>query len=223
MAQQIDLDSDLARFLQKPGWELCPSRRWMLVKAPSKREAHHFTLMFGDVLAAWTKRFNVYVNYGNKIFEIPNMTNSNQRSFLQFSQSPRLTLPLLRVAEEIMNHPEQSLGIVRVADQAQMAVNGGQDGRYLFGADPLHYSQLKRHQYWNAEDLRTFNLDWPRRLDINSENWSQFRYRVRYPSPGKDLNGPDDTLMICDFRLIDDGFGNLYHLGRNVGMEAISP
>jgi hypothetical protein len=143
-------------------------------------------------------------------------------TYLELGQQAKLTLPLLRIADDILSHPEKSRGLVRLEDQAQIVVSGGGDGQYLMGAAPNHYNQLKRPDYWSAESLADFERDWRRRLTVGGD-WETFEYMIRYPSPGKDLSPglPPDTKMITDFRLVDDGFGNLFHYCQNRDLISI--
>lgn len=218
------LDQQMACLMQCDGWEVLPVRSHIVFKAPGKKAAYRFIRQYSDALSRY--RCPVYVTFDDlTVITANNCTGEKimeYGTYLELGQQAKLTLALLRIADDILSHPEKSRGLVRLEDQAQIVVSGGGDGRYLMGAAPNHYSQLKRPDYWSPESLADFERDWRRRLTVGGD-WETFEYMIRYPSPGKDLSPglPPDTRMITDFRLVDDGFGNLFHYCQNRDLTSL--
>ncbi|MEM9008094.1 MAG: hypothetical protein AAGE59_31875, partial [Cyanobacteria bacterium P01_F01_bin.86] len=62
------------------------------------------------------------------------------------------------------------------------------------------------------------NRDWMRELEPNSDKWLEYRYRAINPENDRDLSNPTMQL-VSRYHLIDDGFGQLFHLGQNIALE----
>lgn len=216
-------DAQIALLMQQPGWQCYPARSYVLFEAPDKQSAYNFIQRYSEALAAYWCPVYLTVDRLSAIAANYKTGRSIMSElYLEFGQSAKLTLPLLRIADEMLSHPEQSTGLVRVADNAQIVVTGGAEGAFMMGASPEHYNQLRREQYWDAESLHGFEQEWRSRLTIGGD-WETFEYLIRYPSPGKVLGSrmPPDSKMITDFRLVEDGNGNLYHYCRNRDLIAI--
>ncbi|MEO1146309.1 MAG: hypothetical protein AAFY26_12030 [Cyanobacteria bacterium J06638_22] len=150
------------------------------------------------------------------------MTNSteDQSPILQLGQRVRLTIPLLRVVETMLGDSSISYSLVRLSDQAQIAVNGGNDGRFLSGAALEETVTWRREDYWRPNDLAEFNRAFRQEQTPNSDRWFEYRYRARNPSLSLDLQQYDMEL-VTRYKLIDDGFGQLYHLGQNIELTQV--
>lgn len=236
----------LAEFVQEisqPGWEYFlegkpPGFLRLRVTAPSRKAALAILDKHSKSLLSVAEKMRCFVGYKDaagdtvaKLFEIlterqleTNRPRRGTMSNLIEVECPAIvvTLPLLRTFDEILSS-NASMGLVRIADEQQLAVNGGANGEFLAGASKGFFNQFKRSDYWKPSDLENFSKDWRQRLQSGSKNWTEFTYRVRYPEPGKPLGAglPPDRLMTSAFRLVDDGNGNFYHLCKNVAWQEI--
>ena len=220
--KHLELDSRLIISVSQPGWTLHPPSKlgYVRIDAPDKIRCHWLIKNHGDALDRLTTKFSVAVGYQHSpaVIWIPQKMNNStedQSPILQLGQRVRLTIPLLRVVETMLGDSSISYSLVRLSDQAQIAVNGGNGGRFLSGAALEETVTWRREDYWRSNDLAEFNRAFRQEQTPNSDRWFEYRYRARNPSLSLDLQQYDMEL-VTRYKLIDDGFGQLYHLGQNI-------
>ena len=130
---------------------------------------------------------------------------------------------LLDVFGMMLSNPDRSLSLVHIPSQQQISVNGGADGQFLLSASIEQTTQWTRDQYWWAEDLERFNRDWVREMSPDSDQWFEYRYKIDSMAPiqGRPVQQPDHEL-VSQYRLITGPNSTMFHLGENLGMEAIA-
>lgn len=226
--KDLEIDTRLIILTCQPGWTLYPPSQlgYVRIDAPDKASCYWLTRQHGDALDRLANRFSVILGYKNApaVIWIPqtmnNSSTEDQSPILQLGQRIRLSIPLLRVVETMLSDSSVSYSLVRLSDQAQVAVNGGSGGRFLAGAALEDTVTWAREDYWQPSDLADFNRAFRQEQTPNSDRWFEYRYRARNPALGLDLQ-QYNMQLVTRYKLIDDGFGQLYHLGQNV--ELILP
>lgn len=233
MTQNLELASKLMLIASQPDWGFSAPLQhgYVSIMAPNKAAHRWFLDTCAEDIESLSSRFCVLVGYAGsaelvtalcKTEQVNSMTDSGISSpLLQLGQKVRLTVPLLRTVELMLSDPTTSYSLVRLSDQAQIACNGGSSGRFLAGADLEDVVTWTRDQYWHPGDLETFNRDWMRDMEPNSERWMEYRYRAINPDSDTDRLRPTMNL-VSRYRLIDDGFGQLFHLGQNLDINEIA-
>ncbi|MEO1297746.1 MAG: hypothetical protein AAFW75_18590, partial [Cyanobacteria bacterium J06636_16] len=226
-------ENKLALIASQPNWRLAApvEHGYISITAPNKAAHRWFLEVCSEEIESLASRFCVLVGYAGsvelvtalcKTRQVNSMTTdpATHSPLLQLGQKVRLTVPLLRTVELMLSDPSVSYSLVRLSDQAQVACNGGSSGQFLAGADLENVVTWTRDQYWHPGDLDTFNRDWMRELEPNSERWFEYSYRAINPGTDTDRHNPTMNL-VSRYRLIDDGFGQLFHLGQNIELQMI--
>lgn len=233
MMQNLELTSKLMLIASQPSWGFSAPLQhgYVSIMAPNKAAHRWFLDTCAEEIEDLSGRFCVLIGYAGsselvtalcKPSQVNSMAtgSSNDSPLLQLGQKVRLTVPLLRTVELMLSDPTVSYSLVRLADQAQIACNGGSSRQFLAGADLENVVTWTRDQYWHPDDLENFNRDWVRELEPNSQRWMEYRYRAINPENDSDRLSPTMRL-VSRYRLIDDGFGQLFHLGQNLELETI--
>lgn len=129
--------------------------------------------------------------------------------------SLRLSRSLLDVFGYFLENPELKGALVRRADNRQIAMSEASQG---ICSIPLEEAvKRRREDYWHLPDLDQFMRESRRQLEPdNPDSTLEFSWR----SNGYGSNWRQFTNR---YRLIRDGFGNLYEVSENLGVDACQP
>lgn len=72
-------------------------------------------------------------------------------------------------------------GIVRMSDERQVVMASGMAGVLLSGVGINETTNWRRPEFWHPDDLRNFNRDWQRQLDVEGNGSIEYRYRIHKP------------------------------------------
>lgn len=224
------LDSQIIRQTRKKGWHLYPPSPagFVRIHAPTQEDVNEFVdnlceqldelATFNTVVISNSETQQPYI-----LRQAPTMTSSTtspESVILQLGQRIAITRELLPIINLMAGDTNVSYALVRLRDQAQIAVNGGDGGRFLAGSALQDTVTWRRDQYWHPGDLSEFQ-QWSRQeLQPNSDRWSEYRYRASNPETATDLLLPTMQLT-TRYRLIDDGIEQ-YHLALNVDISEIA-
>lgn len=230
-SRSISEDLLVGLFDQKR-WSLATNAPWwQVLRVPTWEDCAYLIKYFKPVLAQWAStKMAIYLEYDqgricqiNQLGEIMDAQIPEPLS-LAIGGPMRANRALLDVFGQMLSSPERSLGLVRLADERQISVSGGVDGKYLVGASVDQANQWKRSDYWHPEDLSEFNRACQQSMSTDSDQWFEYRYRSFDPLAPADQHGPDfcDFEFISRYRLIEGPGGTLYHLGENIDMIEIT-
>lgn len=219
--------SGLVSVLADPSWKLCaphPRLGYVRIVAPDYRSLGWFITKFSDDLDMLASSYSVILSspdFSEPIFVARrspmSQSSANAIDIVELGSKIRLTPTILGVFDQMLSNPDISYSLIRLSDQAQIACNGGSDGRFLAGAALEDVVTWTRDQYWHPQDLAEFNRTSRRDQTPNSGTWLEYSYRASNPDTATDLYVPTMQLH-SKYQLIDDGLGNLYHLGCNVDL-----
>lgn len=232
------LDDALFRLLQQDGWTLSYGPDIIVIQTPRERDAITLIKRFVKQLQEWLVAFNlgrtdvreILVKYAipanGRPFRIirketPLMSVQEIRSIPDL-EVPSLWLcpSMAKLLLELMEHPERKYGLVRVRDEQQILFSPNcQD------LNPGHSMDealtWKRPDFWHPEDLRVFNRDTHQQLEPDNPA-STIQYTWRSFDPELGLDADDGWLSFTtEYRLVRDAYGDLIHIGRNMGMDEI--
>ena len=204
---------------------------WRVLKVPTWEDCcyliHHFRLELSRLAADTT---TLYIEYGDR--EICQVSTDGE--LMAQAQTPNSLVPmigelpfnreLLDVFGMMLSSPESSYGLVRLSDERQISVSGGDGGKFLVGASVAQATQWHRADYWHPEDLTNFNREWVAQMSAGSNRWFEYRYRSFDPMAPSYRRGPQfcDYEFVTQYRLIEGPQGNLYHVAKNLDMIEIA-
>lgn len=207
----------LLKLFDQETWVLKIGPQWSLIQVPTWDDARYLVRHYREVLGGWAMTLPLFVQYGQQVMQI------NRRGEMSTAQVDGLVVnrALLDVFGMMLSSPERSLGLVRLADERQISVNGGANGKYLIGMTQAEAVRLKREDYWHPADLYEFNQNWRQRMSVSGEQWFEWRYRSFDPMAENPGPNKCDYWFITRYRLIEGPRGGLFHLAENLGMEEI--
>lgn len=237
----MELENPVAQIFSNSRWTIGFGPEVFLLSAPSRKEAFRLASLEPETLAMWARRFGkvaTLIQYpGGDYYRIPAKMaevggNMGQKALILDPQNPLIEIYALslspRLYQEIgwfLNNPTQPGGIVRVADNQQVAMshaNAQKIADFTAGAGVKKAVNWKREDFWHPADLNDFDRDWKQRLEPNNpDSWIEFRWRSFDPELG--LNSEDGWIeFVNHYKLLVDEFGNSYHVSRNLGMREIA-
>jgi len=129
----------------------------------------------------------------------------------------RLSPNILDVLYFLAENPDQSAGLVRVADERQIALTDATRALLTESDGGLEAAvERRRADYWHLGDLVEFNLLTRHSLEPNNPD-STVEFRLRTHDP----NGENWLLSINRYRLVSDDRNQMYHVFLNTGLEEI--
>lgn len=122
--------------------------------------------------------------------------------------------PIVLKAATQKSEDEGRWGIVRMSDERQVIMASGMAGILLSGVGINETTNWRRPEFWHPDDLRDFNRNWQRQLDVEGNGAIEYRYRIHKPgsndpwewyrSSYRLLRGENNVLyQVCTF--IDRG------------------
>lgn len=203
---------------------------WRVLKVPAWEDCcylvDHFSVELSRLAAGTT---TLYIEYEDR--EICQI--STDGGIMAQAQTPNSIMPmigdlpfnreLLDVFGMMLSSPESSYGLVRLSDERQLSVSGGDGGKFLVGASVEQATQWYRADYWHPEDLFNFNREWSAQMSPGSSQWFEYRYRSFDPLAPKYRRGPQycDYEFVSQYKLVEGPRGELYHLAKNLDMLEI--
>jgi hypothetical protein len=123
-----------------------------------------------------------------------------------------------------LEHPVQAGGIVRVADNQQVAMshaNAQKDSDFTAGAGVKKAVKWKRSDFWHPGDLADFEREWRQELEPNNpDSWIEVSWRSFDPDLG--MFSSDGWIEFSNrYKLLVDEQGKTYHVSWNLGMRDI--
>lgn len=236
----MELEDLVAQVFSNSRWEIGFSPEVFLLSAPSQHEASELASAEPDRLALWAHKFGkvaTLVQYpGGDSYRIPatmanSQVNMEQDTLILDPHNPLIEIYALSLSpclyREIgwfLNNPEQAGGIVRMADDQQVAMsyaNAQKNTDFTDGAGVKKAVQWKREDFWHPGDLAEFDRAWRQHLEPNnSDSWIEYKWRSFDPDLG--LQAEDGWIEFANrYKLIVDKFGNSYHVSWNLGMADI--
>ena len=143
----------------------------------------------------------------------------------------RLSQPLLEVLFDFIENPDRACGVVELATQSQLIITESSAQMILQGDYARLMSEgsqdvirdrvaqatsLKREDYFFPPDLEEFNRVTRQELEANNPGSSR---ELTWRGQSRDGSWVSYTHL---YRLIADEFGGVYHVGENLGFEAIA-
>jgi hypothetical protein len=202
------------------------------IKADSKAEAKKYA----HRAESWANQFNQEVlifypgrkdpirippnnncSFNNKLF---NMSNTNTNLILPqqgiVTAKGRISPNILEILYFLAENPEESAGLVRLADERQIALTDASIALFTESDGGLESAvERRREDYWHLGDLEEFNRLTRQNLEPNNRN-STIEFRLRTHDP----NGENWLLSINRYRLVTDDRNGLYHAFLNLAVEA---
>lgn len=217
--QRLEAEAIFLSYLDQRGWDLRTNLpHWITISVPRWRNVKWLADTFEGSLKNLATVTRVYFEYEQK-----NLAEVNKEGDLMPIQIDglRVNRVLLDAFGEMLANPDRSIGLVRLSDEKQICVSGGDDGKYLVGANLDQVTTWKRSEYWHPEDLSNFNREWAQSMSINGD-W--FEYRYRSFDPLAENPGPDkcDYTFVSRYRLIEGPNREMFHLGENLDMIEIA-
>jgi hypothetical protein len=127
-----------------------------------------------------------------------------------------MSLPILKVLTEFLEHPEERRALVRLHDQRQIAMT--QSSQVLIkNATVEEAIGRKRESYWFAPDLADFMQRSRRELEPNNPQSS-----IVVTWRGVDRTGRDWREFTHSYRLLEDNERILYHCSKNLEFRSIA-
>ena len=175
-------ESLLHGLFDQPGWKIGSQLPyWITFQVPSYKDAVYIAkYLAAPIVANGDNGLNVFIQYSYNRKQIICQINQDG----EFMSQAQLNIPgvtiggpidvnreLLDVFGEMLSAPERSIGLVRLADERQISVSGGANGKYLVGASVDQATSWKRADYWHPEDLDEFNRAWQQAMEPNSNRW----------------------------------------------------
>lgn len=237
----MELENLVAQVFSGSQWEIGFSPEVFLLSAPSQSEAFRLASLEPETLAMWAHKFGkvaTLIQYpGGDSYRIPAKmaeaeVSMGQQTLILDPQNPLIEIYALSLSpylyQEIgwfLNNPTQPGGIVRVADNQQVAMsyaNAKKSADFTAGAGVKKAVSWKREDFWHPADLNDFDRDWKQQLEPNNSNsWIEYRWRSFDPELG--LNSEDGWIEFANrYKLLVDEFGNSYHVSWNLGMRDIA-
>jgi hypothetical protein len=237
----MELENLVAQVFSDSQWEIGFSPEVFLLSAPSQCEAFKLASLEPETLAMWAHKFGkvaTLIQYpGGDSYRIPATMAESEVSMRQDTlvldpQNPLIEIYALSLSpclyQEIgwfLNNPMQASGIVRVADNQQVAMsyaNAKKSADFTAGAGAKKAVSWKREDFWHPGDLSDFDRDWKQELEPNNPNsWIEYKWRSFDPELG--LNAEEGWIEFANrYKLLVDEFGNSYHVSWNLGMSDIA-
>lgn len=135
---------------------------------------------------------------------------------IQFGGSIHVDPVLFNVLGEFLEYPERKGGLVRLADQRQIALCDSFSDVISMTLEEA--AQLQREDYWWLPDLADFNRDSVRALEANNP---QSIFEFTFLETNKDPEVSRWRRVTNRYRLIQDTMGAFYHIGDYVGSEEV--
>jgi len=127
-----------------------------------------------------------------------------------------MSLPILKVLTEFLEHPEERRALVRLHDQRQIAMT--QSSQVLIKDATVEEAiGRKRESYWFAPDLADFMQRSRRELEPNNPQSS-----IVVTWRGVDRTGRDWREFTHSYRLLEDNERILYHCSKNLEFRSIA-
>lgn len=221
---QLELDLALFRLFQANKWEIYPRLpHWVIYSVPSEQGYNDLIERCGETLESEARKYLTFVQISTtqELVQItPNgEIMSNTTPFINAGSEILITPNILRVFDEIVNC-SGGAGLVRLSDGLQLCLNDKSDCTLRGLATISEATKWKRKDYWNPEDLETFLRETQQQLEPNNPQSSiEFTYLTFDPKTGNFQNY--DQRITSQYRLVEDGLGNLYHFGKNVDIESL--
>lgn len=187
--------------------------------------------LFEVPLATWAKTFDkkhIILKSAGKEVRVPasiaktrgKMMSNNLTSFpgLYLGGEIKIyTSNFLRSLSELLEQKDSSVGLARLRDNAQLCLSQG-SAAFMGLADASPLTRLRREDYWNLEDLDSFNREWRQVLREDGSNSIDFKYRA--------LHNPLDPsegwgLCVTRYSLLVDG-SEAYHKALNLEYSQIT-
>lgn len=116
--------------------------------------------------------------------------------------------------DEILENPEWNIGISRIRDNAQVICS--KKHALQMGVEGQKAVRIRTHEYWLSESLEELQRKYRQESgNIFEHEIITSNYVIKY-----DLSAPW-VKMNVSYRLFDDGFGNIYRVGRTLNVEDI--
>ena len=223
--QKLEFNPTLFRLFRiKTGWEIYPRLpHWVIYSVPDEKDYDELIDLCGDTLESEARKYLTFVQISSTSELIQIAPNgdimSNSTPFINTGSEMLITPAIMRVFEEIINC-SGGAGLVRLSDGLQLCLNEHSDGTLRGTASISDATKWKREDYWHPQHLQDFLRESRQQLEPNNPKSSMdFTYLVFDPKTGN-LNNCDQRIT-SQYRLIEDGLGNLYHFGRNLGSEIL--
>jgi|GEM_PF-2167857 len=237
----MELENLVAQVFNDSQWEIGFSPEVFLLSAPSQREAFRLASLEPETLAKWAQKFGkvaTLIKYpGGDFYRIPAImaeseVNMGQETLILDPGNPLIEIYALSLSpclyREVgwfLDNPTQAGGIVRVADNQQVAMsraNAEKTADFTAGAGVKKAISWKREDFWHPGDLTDFDRDWKRELEPNNSNsWMEYKWRSFDPELG--LNSENGWIEFVNrYKLLVDELGNRYHVSWNLGMSDIA-
>jgi len=179
-------------------------------------------------------RVNLSTPDGRRVFPIPSCIKQRSRRTpmptiampgIQLS-SMRLDRNLMGVVIEFLEHPERACGLVEAASERQLLLTEGA-ASIILGDSFSRYSEerirdrlreatkMKRADYFYLPDLADFNRDIKQGLTPNDPDSALIL------SPRMQARDGRWYRYTHEYRAIQDDLGNLYHVGRSIGVDPV--
>lgn len=237
----MELENLVAQVFSDSQWEIGFSPQFLLLSAPSPGEAFRLASLEPETLAMWAHKFGkvaILIQYpGGDPYRIPAImaeseVNMGQETLILDPQNPLIEIYALSLStylyKEIgwfLNNPTQPGGIVRIADNQQVAMshaNAKKSADFTAGAGVKKAVSWRREDFWHPGDLSDFDRDWKQQLEPNNPNsWIEYKRKSFDPELG--LNSENGWIEFANrYKLLVDEFGNSYHVSWNLGMRDIA-
>lgn len=237
----MELKTLVAKIFSDDQWEIGLSLESFLLSAPSQREAFKLASLEPETLARWAQQFGkvaTLIKYpGGDAYRVPAKmaeleVSMRQETLILDPGNPLIEIYALSLSPHIykeigwfLDNPTQAGGIVRVADNQQVAMsyaNAKKTADFTAGAGVQKAVSWKREDFWHPGDLSDFDRDWKQELEPNNPNsWIEYKWRSFDPKLG--LNAENGWIEFVNrYKLLVDERGNRYHVSWNLGMSDIA-
>jgi hypothetical protein len=237
----MELENLVAEVFSSSQWNIGFGSEILLLSAPSQKEALRLASLEPETLAMWAYKFGkvaTLIQYpGGDSYRIPATMAESEVSMRQDTlildpKNPLIEIYALSLSpclyQEIgwfLNNPTQAGGIVRVADNQQVAMsyaNAQKSADFTGGAGVKKAVSWRREDFWHPADLNNFDRDWKQELEPNNpDSWIEYKWRSFDPELG--LNSDDGWIEFANrYKLLVDEFDNRYHVSWNLGMSEIA-
>ncbi|MBW4489951.1 MAG: hypothetical protein KME12_19385 [Trichocoleus desertorum ATA4-8-CV12] len=237
----MELEHLVAKIFGDNQWGIGFSPECFLLSVPSQTEAFKLASLEPETLAEWAKKFGkaaTLIKYpGGNAYRIPatmaeSEVSMGEETLILDPENPLVEIYALSLSpclyREIgwfLENPTQAGGIVRVADNQQVAMscaNAKKSADFTAGAGVKKAVSWKRENFWHPGDLNDFDRNWKQEIEPNNPNsWIEYKWRSFDPELG--LNSEAGWIEFVNrYKLLVDELGNSYHVSWNLGMNDIA-
>lgn len=170
----------------------------------------------------WNRKPYIIYKEMGKIFNCNTSTSTFEENMSELILNPelnslfincRITDNLLPVISQILENPEKNIGVTRIRDNSQVIVSSKHV--LTMGTTGKNATSIRTTDYWLTECLLDLQRKYKQEEGVFEHEIITSNYVYKW------LEDAPWVSMHVKYRLIDDGFGEIYRVGETLGVEDI--